>query len=69
MKGLLDEDAGDRVDGDVPLLVRLGAFAELLAGLDDIVERDMDHAVAKVDVGDLDGAQLAPSYAGDRDKP
>jgi hypothetical protein len=29
----------------------------------------MDHAVADVDVCDLDGAQLAPSYAGDRDEP
>jgi hypothetical protein len=29
----------------------------------------MYHAVAEVDVCDLDGAQLAPWYAGDRDKP
>jgi len=53
----------------VPLLVRLGVLPELLADFDDVVERDTYHAVAEVDVGDLAGAQLAPSYAGDRDKP
>jgi hypothetical protein len=53
----------------VLLLVRLGVFPELLAGFDDVVERDMYHAAAEVDVGDLDGAQLAPSHAGDRGQP
>src|SRR5208282_6716486 len=37
------------VDGDVPLLVRLGVFPELLADFDKIVERDMYQAVAEVD--------------------
>ena len=64
------ECAGDRVDGQVPLLVIvLSVLADLLAALDHVVKPDVQDAAVQVDVADLHGAQLTAAHAGDRDEP
>ena len=64
VQGFLDQGTGDRVDGDVPVLVGLGIFAELPAAFDHVAERDVDHAIVQVDVADLESTQFPSAGAG-----
>src|SRR5262249_6959556 len=60
-----DQGAGVRVDGQPPILMRLGVLANALAAADDVVEGDVDQATVEVEIVDLQAAQLAAAYAGD----
>ncbi len=64
-----DQRAGVRVDGQPAVLVGLGGLADALAAADHVVDGDMDQGLVQVGVADLQAAQLAAAYAGDRHQP
>jgi hypothetical protein len=47
--------------------VGLGVLADALAAADDVVEGDVRQAAVKVEVADLEAAQLTAAHAGDHD--
>ncbi len=61
--------AGHRIDREVPVLVGLGVLADPKAIAHDVGVGEVEDAVVKVDVTDLQCAQLASPCAGDRDQP